>query len=214
MTNSKTRKPGRPSHSESQKQEIRTNIVNIARDLFVEEGYENTSMRKIAAKANFAPTKIYYYFENKQEILRCFWDDIAAELWDYIQVPESTSQNDPLKVLRHIMLKSVKYWIENSKSYQLSVATQHCQKNTNVDNESYCSPNCQKYNDLIKANVQKCIDIGVFVSSDQALISQTIELTIYGIYATYYRINDIVWDEKESLIQFAIDNTLRGLKYK
>ena len=56
------RRPGRPSLSSQQKEDIKANIINIARTLFVEEGYENTSMRKIAARAGFAPTKIYYYF--------------------------------------------------------------------------------------------------------------------------------------------------------
>ena len=70
--NQTKRKPGRPSLSERQKDDIRENIINIARDLFVNEGYENTSMRKIAAQAGFAPTKIYYYFENKKQILKHF----------------------------------------------------------------------------------------------------------------------------------------------
>ena len=48
-----------------QKEVLRQDILDAARDLFIEEGYENTSMRKIAERIEYSPTTIYYYFKDK-----------------------------------------------------------------------------------------------------------------------------------------------------
>ena len=48
-----------------EKENIREEILDAARTLFVKEGYENVSIRKIAAKIEYAPGTIYLYFEDK-----------------------------------------------------------------------------------------------------------------------------------------------------
>lgn len=44
-------------------------ILNAAKDLFLNEGYEATSMGKIAKRAGVAPNTIYWYFKDKDELL-------------------------------------------------------------------------------------------------------------------------------------------------
>jgi AcrR family transcriptional regulator len=52
-----------------QKEGVREEILDAARTLFVKEGYEHVSMRKIAEKVEYAPGTIYLYFRDKAEIL-------------------------------------------------------------------------------------------------------------------------------------------------
>ncbi|HKY90770.1 MAG TPA: helix-turn-helix domain-containing protein, partial [Nevskiaceae bacterium] len=49
--------------------EKRTEIVGAARTLFLETGYEATSMASIAAAAGVASNTIYWYFRDKDELL-------------------------------------------------------------------------------------------------------------------------------------------------
>jgi len=44
-------------------------IVAAARALFIEEGYEATSMNRLATAAGVAPNTIYWYFKDKDEVL-------------------------------------------------------------------------------------------------------------------------------------------------
>ncbi len=206
------RKPGRPSLSESQKQAIRDNIIEIARDLFINEGYENTSMRKIAAQAGFAPTKIYYYFENKKAILRHFWNDIADELWSFCRPPQDILDGEPLEVIRHLMQKNVKYWLDHPKSYQLGIATQDFKADKKENFDVYSAPGTLKYIELMHANVQKCIEQDVFRVKDMLMASQIIGVAVYGIYGAFYSLPTVDWQKKEELIENAINNTLLGLQ--
>ncbi len=49
--------------------EKRTEIVDAARKLFLDAGYESTSMSAIAAAAEVAANTIYWYFKDKDELL-------------------------------------------------------------------------------------------------------------------------------------------------
>ena len=42
-----------------QKEELRQNILDAAKRLFLKEGYHATSIRKIAKEIEFSPTTIY-----------------------------------------------------------------------------------------------------------------------------------------------------------
>ena len=47
--------------------EKRDEIIAAARTLFIETGYEDTSISRLAAAAGVAPNTIYWYFKDKDE---------------------------------------------------------------------------------------------------------------------------------------------------
>ncbi|MGE5361180.1 MAG: TetR/AcrR family transcriptional regulator, partial [Bacteroidales bacterium] len=49
-------------------EEMRGVILEAARDLFLKEGYESTSIRKIAERIEYSPAAIYRYFTSKEDI--------------------------------------------------------------------------------------------------------------------------------------------------
>ena len=48
--------------------EARESIVEAAKELFTESGYDSTSMRAIATKADVDPALVHYYFKSKNEL--------------------------------------------------------------------------------------------------------------------------------------------------
>ena len=53
-----------------EKSETRDKILDAARELFITEGYEGVSMRKVAEKIEYSPTAIYVHFADKEELFR------------------------------------------------------------------------------------------------------------------------------------------------
>lgn len=51
------------------REEKQQEIIDAARSLFLTEGYDATSMSRIAVEARVAPNTIYWYFKNKDELL-------------------------------------------------------------------------------------------------------------------------------------------------
>jgi AcrR family transcriptional regulator len=67
----------------------RERILDVATDLFVEQGYDKTSLREIAERMGFTKAALYYHFTSKAEILMSLHlrlhrliDDAVAELGD------------------------------------------------------------------------------------------------------------------------------------
>ena len=60
---------GIPDRKEREKKELKELILKEARALILEEGFEKTSIRKIADRIEYSPTTIYLYFQDKNELL-------------------------------------------------------------------------------------------------------------------------------------------------
>jgi AcrR family transcriptional regulator len=52
----------------------RDRIVDVALDLFRRQGFEQTTMREIAAKAGVSLGSAYYYFEAKEDLVMAFYE--------------------------------------------------------------------------------------------------------------------------------------------
>jgi AcrR family transcriptional regulator len=59
---------GVKERQEREREAVARSILDAARDLFVAEGYQNVSIRKIADRIEYSPAAIYSYFPSKDDI--------------------------------------------------------------------------------------------------------------------------------------------------
>jgi len=59
---------GISERKDREKEDLHKIILNAAREVFLEKGYDQTSIRNIAAKIEYSPTTIYLYFKDKDAI--------------------------------------------------------------------------------------------------------------------------------------------------
>lgn len=92
------------------KEEIRIKIMEVAADEFLRRGYEDSSMRVIAKKANTTLGNIYHYFPNKDSLLEAILNPTIENLETIIsehkkqteQVQASITMNEALVYLEHL----------------------------------------------------------------------------------------------------------------
>ena len=60
---------GISERKEREKVELKRLILQAAKDVFLEKGYDQTSIRGIADRIEYSPTTIYLYFKDKASIL-------------------------------------------------------------------------------------------------------------------------------------------------
>lgn len=81
----------------------RDEIVAAARRLFVDEGFEATSISRLAAAAGVAPNTIYWYFRDKDEVLVAVLDaEFSAGLADYLLQPPGDASGRLLWMARRL----------------------------------------------------------------------------------------------------------------
>src|SRR5215469_321678 len=85
---------------EREKRALRTKIMDAARELFAERGYEAVTMREIAEQIEYTPTAIYYHFRDKDALIR----EICVEDFDALarEFEALAAIEDPIERLRAI----------------------------------------------------------------------------------------------------------------
>ena len=81
------------------KEEFRREILDSAREVFINDGYDRFSMRKLAEKIDYSPTTIYIYFKNKDDLLFALCEDFFASFFAELNHIRSVSP-DPIETLR------------------------------------------------------------------------------------------------------------------
>lgn len=64
---------------DGEKAEMRNKIMDAAVEIINQDGYENLSIRKIAAKIEYSPTAIYLYYKDKAQIISDMADGLCRE---------------------------------------------------------------------------------------------------------------------------------------
>ncbi|MEM6344245.1 MAG: TetR/AcrR family transcriptional regulator [Bacteroidota bacterium] len=115
---------------EREKQEMHNKIVLAAREMFLQEGYEKVSIRKIAERIAYSPGTIYNYFDNKDELLDAVHEQGFEEL--YALLKATLSIKDPLERLQTMGQIYWKFAMENPDDYDLMFLVRspmHAEKN-------------------------------------------------------------------------------------
>src|SRR6516164_5945422 len=100
-----------------QKKYLRQEILDAASELFVREGYENVSMRRIADKIEYSPTTIYIYFKDKAELLEQVCKETFARLVERLsKIMEQPG--DPIERLKHGLVAYIEFGLENPHQYR------------------------------------------------------------------------------------------------
>src|SRR5579863_7802837 len=85
---------------EREKLAIRTKILDAARELFAEQGYEAVTMRTIAERIEYTPTAIYYHFKDKDALIRELCDaDFSALAEEFQKIATVANATDRLKLM-------------------------------------------------------------------------------------------------------------------
>jgi AcrR family transcriptional regulator len=89
--------------------ETRLRILNSALESFRERGFEEATMREIAARAEVATGAAYYYFASKDAIVMAFYQRAMAEMQEELE-ESLTSTRDLRKRLRGILEAKLRYF--------------------------------------------------------------------------------------------------------
>ncbi|MGM7703697.1 TetR family transcriptional regulator [Pseudalkalibacillus sp. Hm43] len=68
-----------PKVSKEHKEQRRANILEAAKDVFIEHGYEQTTMKHIMDAANVSRGGLYQYFTNKEDVFESLLEEMLGD---------------------------------------------------------------------------------------------------------------------------------------
>ncbi|MGA2003546.1 MAG: TetR/AcrR family transcriptional regulator [Terriglobales bacterium] len=197
-----------------EKSETRDKILDAARELFLAEGYDGVSMRRVAEKIEYSPTAIYVHFADKQELFHELCQQDYARLAEVFQT--SAMSSDPIERLKQIGGTYTEFGVRYPNHYEFMFMTTHPPHEPNEeDREIMGNPEVDAYA-FLKWAVQQAIDAGCFRAElqDAELVSQTLWAGVHGVIALHIAKDCDTWVDWRPLQQRAeqmLDVILRGL---
>ena len=191
-----------------EKEQLHQQILVAARELFVNEGYENVSMRKIADKIEYSPTTIYRYFKDKADLLDSVCQETLLSLLNTLEQLKK-DKSDPVETLRKSGRVYVTFGLKYPQDYKLTfVIRPQFQKGLGLQEGSIG----EKVFNYLREMVSECIQQKIFRQVDIETTSQVMWSSVHGITLLLIDFPDFPWTEKDRLINTVIDTTIEGLK--
>jgi len=106
---------------------VRQAILDAARDLFVKQGFEHVSIRKIAERIEYSPAAIYSYFPSKDDIFFALAEEGFRLLCgDFLAEPTVLPAGvEPLKKIRHIVWHFYDFSVQYPEHFALMFTGPH-----------------------------------------------------------------------------------------
>ena len=192
---------------QSDKENLRQEIMDAAREMFVAEGYGQVSMRKIADKIGYSATTIYLYFKDKNDLLHQICEQTFARLAQNIKAINLLSDN-PLEKLRSGLREYIYFGLKHPSQYEIVFITPLPVKAEGNFEES----NGKVAFDTLRTVIQECVSANLLKQTDVELISQTLWAGIHGVTSLLIQHGSFPFVEREKLVDSVIDTLISGIK--
>jgi AcrR family transcriptional regulator len=202
---------GLVERKEREKRELRQQILDAARQLFVREGYESVSMRKIANKIEYSPATIYTYFKHKDEILDCLCEETFLKL--HLEKLASVQQmkGDPLQALKKGMETYIRFGLDHPEHYIVTFILRAAPYRESGRRETRKAKTGHQCFDDMRNLVRRCMEDGKMKNADVEETSQALWAGIHGVTALLITQPGFPFVERERLIRRTIEVLVRGV---
>lgn len=170
---------GIAERKQEEKQEMYKRILDGARKIFLEKGYEQTSMRTIANEINYSPGSIYFYFKDKSEIFHELHREGFQLLLSQLKVLDKVA--DPFERLKAMGRVFIEFAQNNKDYYNLMFIVDEPAKTPETGGFKIAQ---EAINQLYSV-VKECQQKGKFKDMDTEYFTFMILSTLHGICALF-----------------------------
>lgn len=191
-----------------QKEELRQEILDAARELFFTEGYESFSMRKLAERIEYSPTTIYLYFKDKAELFNSLCEETFAKLARKLEKLRHQYEGDPLSFMREGLRAYIEFGLKHPHHYTVTFLL------APKESEDYQFEGSfgERTFNYLRAAVEWCVAAKQFRPVDVDATAQALWAAIHGVTALLIVHQGFPFVPKAKLIEQTIETMIRGLR--
>jgi AcrR family transcriptional regulator len=167
---------------EREKEAMRHRILQAAARLFIDNGFDKTSIRNIADSIEYSPATIYLYYKDKNEILYALSVEGFTRFFKSFQTVGKYS--DPMKRLQELGRVYFQFAFDHPEYYDLMFIMRGPMESHH--NDAGWELGVKSHNILTEI-VQECIDYGYFKGKDPQTLSFMIWSFVHGVMSLKIR---------------------------
>jgi AcrR family transcriptional regulator len=203
---------GIKERQERDREAISRAILDAARELFVTEGYQHVSIRKIAERIEYSPAAIYGYFPSKDDIFFA----LAEEGFRLLSGPGDPADQERLQALEPIDRVRAPFWrlYEFSREQPQYFALMFVDRSVpRITREYGRFTFVREMKGRIVRQIQECIDAGSLpASTDPSVACRVLTMAVIGV--AVMRLSDRLApaENADDLASDVLNVTLAGLR--
>jgi len=185
----------------------RAEILEAAERIFVANGYEGSTIRKIADEVGVSSTALYMHFPDKGCILLEISERTIRQLLERNAEIGALPQDAARRV--ELMLESYMRWgLEHPNAYMLVFCSVKPVSDVLGDSLAELSARCY---DIFSGAVRELAVEDRLIAGDADSVAQALWAATHGVVALLITRSDFDWAPKEALMRVTLDGLMRGL---
>lgn len=195
-----------------EKDDLKRKILDTAAELFIEQGYENVSMRKIADRIEYAPSTIYLHFRDKIDIVANLCTATFAELDRRLEEIYLMGMG-PMETLRKSLRAYIDFGLDHPSHYAFVFCTPSAMFKDMEKESGQAIYGCgmASFYRLIDG-LRVCMEAGLIRKGNLDLLAQSTWLMMHGVTAGLVCSADFPFVDKEMLIEHSLDRIVGSLQ--
>ncbi len=186
----------------------RAEILSAAERIFIAQGYEGATIRKIADEVGVSSTALYMHFQDKDQILLEICDRAMSELLA-INLRISTRPGDPVARVRDMLGAYMRFALDNPNAYRLmfcaaSMAHSPRRRDATVQLGDRCF---EKFSGV----VGEIAADGRLRAGDVQTVTQTLWAACHGLISLRIAKPDFEWSPVDTAMDVMLEGLLFGL---
>ena len=193
------------------KEELRRKILDAATVLFIEQGYENVSMRKIADRIEYAASTIYLHFRDKVELVAAICWEAFSEL-DHSLDAIIGQGLPPMETLRSCLREYIQFGLDHPSYYVFVFGTpESIFKGIEAGSHQAIYGCGMGSFQRLRAGIRTCMESGGIPPGDVESIAQSTWLLTHGVTSGLVVNASFPFIDRKRLINESLDRILRGI---
>ena len=189
--------------TERKREQQREDILVAARELFLREGSDRFTMRKLAKEVGCVPGTLYLYFKDKNDLIAVLVEESFERLMDDLERPRTDI--NPLVRLNEMMHAYIEFGLANPNHYHFAFMlrrTAGLEKARPRPHRSYA---------LLLDTVRTCVERKLVRQVDPNVAAQGVWAGIHGVTSLMITIPHFPWENKETLIEHVVNTLIEGM---
>jgi AcrR family transcriptional regulator len=189
---------------EKYRKELRTEILDAARVLFIQEGYQGFSMRKLAEKVGYSHASMYLHFRNKAQLFDCLVEESFVQLRQRLKkLQQKYMEKDPVEMLKKGGRVYVEFGLENPYAYEFAFIL----RRKGPQQPWRPHPAFEG----VRSMVRRCVEQKRFRPVDIETASQALWAAVHGVTSLLILRPSFPWVSKRALIEQVVNRAVDSL---
>jgi AcrR family transcriptional regulator len=186
---------------ELHREELKAEIREGARAIFVRDGYQAFSMRKLAAEIGYSPAAVYLYFTSKEALFRSLVEESFARLLEVLEGLSARPGADPVARLKRGLRLYVDWGLEHPDDYQVAFLLPEPAQGPYRPHPAF---------DVLRTMLSACLPDGGARGARVEKGSRALWSAVHGVTSLLIQRPNFPWGSREAVVRQVIDSAVDG----